>query len=371
MPTTSLSALVITAIAAVIIALFVPGPLQGWQSALKVVGPDYSYKPFDADYAHEDFTQGLQRKYMGIRGPESLIFGGNSTDIYAGTGDGWLVRLLPTGEVAKIVHLGGRPIGGAFDVNTDGIYICVPPIGLVHVTLLDRRVQIVSSISDDEVPIRFPDDVRVASNGQVYFTDASVIAPWLSGDEYDVMAASKLDVAMGSGTGRLLRYDPRSGETHTLLSELHFANGIELSEDESFILVCETFAYRVTRYYLSGPKKGTSNVFAAALPGLPDGISRASNGRYWVALPSPVTPSLQLVQRLPLIGYMIAHMNPKRWPDSQPFAAVVQIDTNGLVSRVIADTKGLASHSLTSVYEKDGALWFGSLRNNFVGYRKI
>lgn len=367
----SLSLLSTTVITAVIFALFVPGPLQGWQSDLKVFGPDFSHKSFEADCVHEDFAEGLEKKYAGIRGPESLVFGGNSSDIYAGTADGWLVRLLPSGEVEKIVHLGGRPIGGAFDVNKDGIYICVPPIGLVLVTLRDRRVQVVSSISDDEVPIRFPDDVRVASNGQVYFTDASMVAPWLNGDEYDVMAASKLDVAMGSRSGRLLHFDPRSGETHTLLSELNFANGIELSEDETFVLVCETFAYRVTRYYLSGPKRGTSNVFASALPGLPDGISRSSDGKYWVALPSPVTPSLQLVQRLPLIGYVIAHMNPKRWPDSPPFAAVVQIDTNGLVSRVIADTTGLSSHSITSVYEKDGVLWFGSLRNNFVGYRKI
>lgn len=37
------------------------------------------------------------------------------------------------------------------------------------------------------------------------------------------------------------------------------------------------------RYYLKGPKKGTSEVFMENLPGAVDNIRRSSSGGYWVA----------------------------------------------------------------------------------------
>ena len=36
------------------------------------------------------------------------------------------------------------------------------------------------------------------------------------------------------------------------------------------------------RYYLSGPKAGTTDIFADNLIGIPDNISPASSGGYWV-----------------------------------------------------------------------------------------
>lgn len=41
-------------------------------------------------------------------------------------------------------------------------------------------------------------------------------------------------------TGRLLRYDPPTGTTHVLLTGLAFANGVQLSDDQTFLLFAET-----------------------------------------------------------------------------------------------------------------------------------
>lgn len=41
-------------------------------------------------------------------------------------------------------------------------------------------------------------------------------------------------------TGRLLKYEPRSGRTSVLASGIWFANGIALSQDESYIALAET-----------------------------------------------------------------------------------------------------------------------------------
>ena len=42
----------------------------------------------------------------------------------------------------------------------------------------------------------------------------------------------------------------------------------------------------IFRYYLSGGRAGTSDTFADNLIGLPDNISPASSGGYWVAFAS-------------------------------------------------------------------------------------
>lgn len=47
---------------------------------------------------------------------------------------------------------------------------------------------------------------------------------------------------------RLLKYDPVRNTTEVLLRNLYFANGVQLSPNEDFILICETAKMRVTKY---------------------------------------------------------------------------------------------------------------------------
>jgi sugar lactone lactonase YvrE len=135
------------------------------------------------------------------------------------------------------------------------------------------------------LPIRFADDVTVAQDGKVYFTDASLISPWLDQNRHhNAMLASYLDLFTGSGTGRVLVYDPLTRSTKTLLNEIKFANGIALSRDEDSLLVAETFGLQILRLWIAGPRNGTVDSLTASLPGVPDGISLASDGGYWVVL---------------------------------------------------------------------------------------
>lgn len=46
---------------------------------------------------------------------------------------------------------------------------------------------------------------------------------------------------------RLLRHDPKLNETEVLISSLRFANGVQLSEDEEFVLVSESARSRVMK----------------------------------------------------------------------------------------------------------------------------
>jgi sugar lactone lactonase YvrE len=80
--------------------------------------------------------------------------------------------------------------------------------------------------------IRFADAAIEASDGTVYFSDASTrrgFDRWF------------LDFLESRPTGRLLRYDPRGGETSVVLDQLGFANGVALPRDEAFVVVCESW----------------------------------------------------------------------------------------------------------------------------------
>jgi hypothetical protein len=55
-----------------------------------------------------------------------------------------------------------------------------------------------------------------------------------------------------------------------MLTGLHFANGVALAADESFVAVAETGAYRLTRLWLSSPDPGRSDMLVDNLPGFPD-----------------------------------------------------------------------------------------------------
>uniref|UniRef100_A0A1B0D711 Strictosidine synthase conserved region domain-containing protein n=1 Tax=Phlebotomus papatasi TaxID=29031 RepID=A0A1B0D711_PHLPP len=59
-----------------------------------------------------------------------------------------------------------------------------------------------------------------------------------------------------------------------------------IKKGEEFIVVAETGASRLRKYYLKGERKGTWQVFLDNLPGHPDNLSPAEDG-FWVPLVAP------------------------------------------------------------------------------------
>ena len=78
--------------------------------------------------------------------------------------------------------------------------------------------------------IRFADDVIEASDGSLYFSVASSkfgLHHWY------------LDLLEAKPHGQLLKYDSLLNETSIILDNLVFPNGVALSQDEDFLVVCE------------------------------------------------------------------------------------------------------------------------------------
>jgi hypothetical protein len=210
----------------------------------------------------------------------------------------------------------------------------------------------------DGIPIRYADDVDVAADGKIYFSDASTkFGAKESGGTYE---GSLLDLMEHGGHGRLIVYDPTTRAAKTLLDGLNFANGVAVSHDQSYVLVNETGSSRVIRFWIKGQKKGQSETLIGSLPAFPDNISSGLDGRYWVALVSPRNPLVDKLADKPFMRKVIQRMPAFMRPKAVAYGHIIAINDNGKVLIDLQDPDG--SYPInTSVTETKEYLYIGSL----------
>ncbi len=289
-----------------------------------------------------------------VQGPEDVEVDAEGR-IFSGTEDGRVVRIDLDGTVAEVVNTGGRPVGIAFD--GDGNLIVADAVkGLLSISNDCKITTLVPA--DGDVPLGFADDVTVASDGAIYFSDAS---DKFHHDEY------LLDMLEGRPHGRLMKYDPATKKTEVLLDGLHFANGVALSRDEGFLLINETYRYRIQRYWLKGPRAGEAEILVDNLPGFPDNITAASDGGFWLALFTIRNDQAEWLAPRPFVKGMLAKLPRFMWPKPQPYAFVVKLDADGNIVDSLQDPTGKHFFAVTSAFERDGYLYLGSLINDRIG----
>jgi sugar lactone lactonase YvrE len=287
-------------------------------------------------------------------GPEDTAFDRQGR-IYAGMEHGRIVRFQPDGGGYEgFAETGGRPLGMAFD-RSGNLIVADARKGLLSVSP-DSQVTVLATEAEG-LPFGLTDDVDVASDGTVYFSDAS----WKhSIDQY------VLDGLEHGTHGRLLAYDPASRETRVLLDELSFANGVAVSPDQSYVLVCETWRYRIQRYWLSGPRRGQSDVFVENLPGFPDGVSSNGEDTFWLALFAPRLSATDAILPHPFLRKVLLRLHLLN-PDPQRFGWVLGLDADGNVTHNFQDPTGTHYAPVTSAEESNGALYLGSLDQDSIG----
>lgn len=123
-------------------------------------------------------------------------------------------------------------------------------------------------------------------------SEATEVYPERDSDNmvFDVMYSSKLEALRGP-SGRLLQYDPSTDQLTVLVRDLYFANGVAVAEDESYLVFVETFYSRVTKLFLTGEKKGTTEYLVNGDPSPMCKCDRWSH-EYSLQTPNPLTPSL-------------------------------------------------------------------------------
>ncbi len=282
--------------------------------------------------------------------PEDVAVGPDGF-AYTGLLDGRIVRLDANGTATDVVNTGGRPLG--MDFAPDGrLVVADAHRGLLRVDGVGvggtPKIEVLATEADG-VPFRFTDDLAVAPDGAIYFTDAS--------SKYE-LGESVLGYLDHHGYGRLLVHTP-DGKTRTLKGGLHFANGVALAHDARSVLFNETFAHRVSRYWIDGPKRGQFELVLDGLPGFPDNIDRGPDGTYWVALVKPRAAKAEFLAGHPFLRSVLMRLPKFMWPLPKRRGMVVQIDEKGAVVRTLQDPSGRVA-IVTSATLYRGHLYLGS-----------
>ena len=275
--------------------------------------------------------------------------------IYGGMEDGRIVRFQADGsQVEVFADTGGRPLGLHFDA-AGNLLVCDAYKGLLAVTP-DGSITVLST-EQGGTPFRLTDDVDIAADGTIYFSDAS----------FKFTVENNIaDLMEHRPNGRLLAYDPGTKTTRLVLDELYFANGVAVSPDQSFVLVVETGKFRVKRYWLSGPRQGESEVFIDNLPGFPDGVSSNGSDTFWLALVSPRQPDVEAMLPRPFLRKIIMRLPEALLPAAENYGFVLGLDMDGRVVHNLQDPS-VGYAQITSVQEHEGVLYLGSLVEDAIG----
>ena len=253
----------------------------------------------------------------------------------------------------------GRPLGMAFDLE-DNLIVADAIQGLISIDVSGKVTSLSIKSDSDDIPFKFVDDLDIASDGKIYFSDAS--------SKYGY-GSDRLELFEHSSNGRLLVYDPKTQKTTTLLKDLYFANGVALSSDESFVLINETFMYRIQKYWLKGDKAGTSEIFIENLPGFPDNVFSNEKGIFWVALFNPRHNFVEISSNKPLLRKMVLRLPELLQPQPINHSFVLGIDEGGKVVHNLQYKADDAYSPITSVKQYENNLYFGSLTH--AGWGKI
>lgn len=301
-------------------------------------------------YAPNDLLADAQRFQLrdGV-GPEDVDVDAEGR-LYGGLADGRIVRFDRVGGgVHLFADTGGRPLGLHFDAHGN-LIVADAFKGLLSVDP-DGNIAVLATEADG-VPFGFTDDLDIGADGTVYFSDASA--------KFGIHDY-KNDALEHRPHGRLLAYEPATQKVRVLLKDLYFANGVAVSPDQSFVLVNETWKYRITRYWLTGERAGTSEPFIENLPGFPDGVSCNGRDTFWVAMASPRNALLDNLAPHPFLRKIVARLPAFLQPKPDHYAFVLGLDTSGRVTHNLQDPSAKRIAYVTSVEEHQGYLYLGSL----------
>ena len=317
------------------------------------VGPELSGEFEPNDYLQEAEILGLND---GI-GPEDVAVD-DSGNMYAGYEDGRIIKYDVYGKsLGVFADTKGRPLGLAFDADGN-LIIADANKGLLSADINGKLIVLTTEVHG--IPFAFTDDVDIGPDGKIYFTDAS--------SKYGIHDY-RMDLMEHRSWGRLIMHDPKSGLTGTLMGGLYFANGVAVSPDGDFVLVNETSAYRIQKYWLKGEKAGQAETIMENLPGFPDGISSNGKGIFWLALPALRKDIIDNLAGKPFLRKMVLRLPETAQPAPDRHGFVLGIDGNGNVIHNLQHPSPESFSPITSVEEKNGILYLGSL--TYPGFARI
>ncbi|MCP4193314.1 MAG: SMP-30/gluconolactonase/LRE family protein, partial [Planctomycetaceae bacterium] len=200
---------------------------------------------FNGAYEGNDRLSGIELILVpGGHGPESFALGPDGM-LYTGLKGGRIIRFQPDGSgMEDFSNTNGRANGMRFDA--DGNLIIVDSYKGLLSSDSFGSVTTLTTASGGQSFV-FNDGVDISADRIIWFADAT--ARHADGRIH-------LELLEARSTGRVLAYDPTSGEARTVLDNLRFPNGVALGPNDAYSPTNETLGYRTLRHWLKGPKAG-------------------------------------------------------------------------------------------------------------------
>jgi sugar lactone lactonase YvrE len=249
----------------------------------------------------------------------------------------------------------GRPLGLEAGPRDGSLIVCDAYRGLLRVEETGR-VRVLADTHGGR-RLKFTNNAAVAADGSVYFSDSSTR---FRIEHY------KHDLLEHRPNGRIFRCRPPAAGLELIADGLYFPNGVALAPDESFLLVAQTGSYDILRIPLTGPAAGHPQPFAPNLPGIPDNMSSAGDGTYWVAFPSPRLPLVDRLMPHPASRRLATRLPDRLQPAAQRYGLVARVSADGLITQSLHGPSG-SYREIVGVRQHDNWLYLGSLYETAVG----
>lgn len=322
---------------------------EAWQPPLK--------PGFEGDLQLSEKLANISKIDLGEwNGPEEFAFdafGNLYYGVHKGAKDfskGAILKISPEGQVDEFLKTTAWVTGMQFD-KQGNLLAMMNGLGLIRIDQ-NKNVEVLVTKDADDRPILMGSGLTIASDGKVYF--ANLFSQNTSSSKY----INKLFLELKS-TGGVYCYDPRTKLTETISRGNYFANGLELSKDESFLLLSETSKYRILKYWLKGDKAGTSEIFLDNLAGFPNNISRRDNGNFWIGFTTKRNDQLDSIHSKKRMKKFVYGLPAFVQPKAEKFGMILEISDAGTILQALFDPSGEFVMEAGAVKEFRNNLYIG------------
>jgi sugar lactone lactonase YvrE len=289
-------------------------------------------------------------------GPEEFAFD-DFGNIYCGVhkgekdfSQGAILKISLEGTVEEFLKTDSWITGMQFD-SQGNLIALMNGIGLVRIDQ-NKNIEVLASKDPDGRPILMGSGLTIASDGKIYFANLS------SQETTSANYINKLFLEL-KPTGGVYSFDPQTKVIKTISIGNYFANGLELSADESFLLLSETSKYRILKYWLKGEKAGTSEIFLDNLAGFPNNISRRDNGNFWVGFTTKRNDQLDNIHPKKGMKKLVYGLPSFVQPKAEKFGMILEISEEGKIVQTLFDTSGESVTEAGAVKEFNNNLYIG------------
>ncbi|WP_390910536.1 SMP-30/gluconolactonase/LRE family protein [Pseudosulfitobacter sp. SM2401] len=318
-------------------------------------------KGYTGDYFPNTALKSIERIDLnGETGPEDAAEGPDGRIFMASHGGKILAYDPVKGTTSEFADTGGLPLG--ISALTDGtIVVADAAKGLLSITP-SGVVSVLTDTAPDGTAINYADDLDIAPDGSIYFTDASTkFGAVAFGGTFP---ASFLDLMEHGGHGRVLKFDPATGQTSLVMDGLNFANGLAINAAGTHFLLVETGEYSITRVALDGSDPTT---IVENTPCFPDNIARAQDGTFWFGCVSPRSEDADNMSTKPFLRKLVMRLPASMRPEATRYGLVVHIDEIGKVLETLQDPTGGFAYTTGLIEARDGTRYITSLREPNLG----